>query len=150
MSKSKMSKNISAYLFASFIKFVPLHLNYIKQYINIQNIQVYNEKRYLKLCDLLFPVWCWSRTCNMAWNILKQGSTHNPTLQFWHSNLILVSTQPHTALWTFKSYPCLLCVEHIQQCIHVPFWCQWSLFRTLSQLVEDIFPIVRSHHSTPL
>jgi len=90
-------------------------------------------------------VWCWSWNCGLVWNTLKQGSTHNPKLHFGHLNLILVNTEPHIVLWTFKSYPGLLCVEYTQYHNPLPFWGQWSLFCTLSQLVEGVGLICGAH-----
>jgi len=48
-----------------FIKHTPpsLYSSYIEQYIGIQKISIYNEKWYLQLCNLLFPVWHWSQNC---------------------------------------------------------------------------------------
>jgi len=48
------------------------------------------------------------------------------------------NTQPHIALWTFKPYPGLFCVEHPQHHICLPFLSQWSLFCTLIWLVEGV------------
>jgi len=64
---------------------------------------------------------CWSQNCDTVWNTPKQGSTHNSTLQFWHLKLILV---------------CFL--QNTQHCIYLNFWGQWSLFCTLSQLVQGV------------
>jgi hypothetical protein len=71
---------------------------------------------------MLFPVWCWSQNCLF-------GVKH-PEVE--------VNTQPHIALWTFKSYPHLFCVEHTQHHICLPFWGQWTPFCTLSWLVEGV------------
>jgi len=87
-----------------------------------------NEKWYLQLHNLFLIVWCWSRNCNLAWNTLRQWSEHNPTLQFWHLNLIQINTKHHFALWTFISFPGLSLVEHTPHCTFLLFWGQWSLF----------------------
>jgi hypothetical protein len=92
----------------------------------------------LTLCNLLFPVRCWSENCHLVWNALRQGSKHNPTLHFQHLNLIWVNTKHHFALWTFKSCPGLFSAEHTPHCICLPFWGLWSLFCTLSQLEEGV------------
>jgi hypothetical protein len=77
-NQTKMSRNISAYLLNPFIKSTSLYPSYIKQYFGIQKLSVHNEKWCLQLHNLLFPEWCWFQKCDLVWNTLKQGSTHNP------------------------------------------------------------------------
>jgi hypothetical protein len=117
-----------------FIKSIPLTPFYIKQYIGIQRIFIHNEKRYLWLCSLLLLVRCWSH-CNLVWKTISQMSKHSPTSQLWHLYFVCINTQPHIALWKFKSYIGLFFVDHMTP-YFLPFWCHWSLFCTLSQLVE--------------
>jgi len=80
-SKSdKKSKSILAYLFLIFIKSIPPFPLY--KYIGIQKISVHNEKWYLQLCNLLFPVRCWSENCSLVWNTLRQGQNKTPHCNF--------------------------------------------------------------------
>jgi len=98
----KMSKTPQLY-FPSFAKPIPPYTCYVKEYIGIHKIFIHNEK-WLWLCNLLFPVRYWSQNCDLAWNTLRKGSKHNPTLQFQHLNLSWVNTQHPIALQTFTSF----------------------------------------------
>jgi hypothetical protein len=61
---------------------------YIKQYIGIPKMSIFNEKWYLRLYNLLFPFRCWSQNCDFLWNTFKQGLKYNPTLHFHYLNCI--------------------------------------------------------------
>jgi len=70
--------------------------------------------------NLLPPGRCWSENYNLVWNTLTQVSKHNPTLQFWHLNLIWINTKHKLALGTFKSFPGLFW----QNTNHTAYVCQ--------------------------
>jgi hypothetical protein len=94
---SKSDKNVYkhlSYLFTPFLKSAPPIPLLCITYWFSKKLSIHNEKWYLQLCNLLFPVRCCSQNCNLVQNTLRQGSKHNPTSQFCHLNLIQVNTQP--------------------------------------------------------
>jgi len=107
-----------------------------KEYPYIMKNYTYSCVIYFSLCGVSLRIVIWGET---PWS--RQESKHNPTLQFWHLNLILVNTQPHITIWIFKSY-CVffILMEHTWHHICLPFWVwgQWSLFYTWSWLVEGV------------
>jgi len=87
--------------------------------------------------NLLFPVGCGSKNCDLVWNTLRQGSKHNPTSQFQHLNITWFNTKHHFALLTLKSFSWFVfCGVHTT--LYLSIWGQWLLFCTLILLVYGV------------
>jgi hypothetical protein len=79
---------------------------------------------------------CWFQNYNLVQNTWSRGQNMTPycTLDISRSP----NATPQIVILTIDSYPGLFFAKHTWHHICLPLWGQWSLFCTLSQLVEGV------------